>query len=183
MGKYCSGLGITSTRLEQTMCSPWEEAAQPQGERREAGAEAVSISECPSEEEGGGGSQRDLGTLEGKGSILNPSCSSGEGTRSFTPAGTRRCQEGWMPPLLPVMPGKAKHSQFSPFSAFFLLFDSPMPAPSSLPAQQQHVGHFVLVLGTGSDLPAGATGEGPARRQAGHVLVPNPKKPCWGWGE
>lgn len=88
-----------------------------------------------------------------------------------------------MPPLLPVMPGKAKHSQFSPFSAFFLLFDSPMPAPSSLPAQQQHVGHFVLVLGTGSDLPAGATGEGPARRQAGHVLVPNPKKPCWGWGE
>lgn len=56
MGKYCSGLGITSTRLEQTMCSPWEEAAQPRGERREAGAGAVSISECPSLEKDGGGS-------------------------------------------------------------------------------------------------------------------------------
>jgi len=47
------------------MCSPWEEAAQPQGERREAGAEAVSISECPDEEEGGGGSGEEF-SGEGK---------------------------------------------------------------------------------------------------------------------
>lgn len=68
------------------MCSPWEEAAQPQGERREAGAEAVSISECPREEKGGGGPWGDMGSLAGKESILNPSCSSHEGTQSFTPA-------------------------------------------------------------------------------------------------
>lgn len=49
------------------MCSPWEEAAQPQGERREAGAGAVSISECPSEEEGGGGSWGGRGDFSGEG--------------------------------------------------------------------------------------------------------------------
>lgn len=57
---------------ERTMCSPWEEAAQPQGDtrgtgggqegdRREAEAGAVSISDRPAEERGGGGSSGGLG--------------------------------------------------------------------------------------------------------------------------
>lgn len=128
----------------------------------------------------------DVGTLAGKESILNPSCSSREGTQSFTPAlspeGTRTRREGWMHPLLPAIPGKAKHGQFSPFSClfFFFLFDSPMPAPSSLPAHQ-HVSRFILPLGTSSNWGQwSGPPEGPARWRAGHV--PNPKKQCRGWG-
>lgn len=41
-----------------------------------------------------------------------------------------------MHPLLPVMPGKAKHSPFPPFFASFLVYDNPAPAPSNLPAHQ-----------------------------------------------
>lgn len=47
MGKYCSGLGITSTRLEQTMCSPWEEAAQPGGRGGRQGLELSQLASVP----------------------------------------------------------------------------------------------------------------------------------------
>lgn len=84
------------------MCSPWEEAAQPQGERREAAAGAVSISDCPAEERGGGGSS---GVLGGRSASLTLP---GDFAPALSPAGTARCQQGWMRPLLPAMAGESK---------------------------------------------------------------------------
>lgn len=107
MGKYCSGLGITSTRLEQTMCSPWEEAAQPQGERREARAEAVSISEWPARKRVVGARGGDVGSLE-RPSILNPSFSS-RGDAVLQPCGDKEKLGGLGTSLL-------CHGAFLPFS-------------------------------------------------------------------
>lgn len=125
------------------MCSPWEEAAQPQGERREAAAGAVSISDCPAEEQGGGGSSGLLGgrsaslTLPGDFSALR---------------GQRDASRAGCVPSSPPWRGKQSPALFSPFSAFFFLSDSPMPAPSILPARQQRLGRVVLALGSGTSL-------------------------------
>lgn len=108
---------------EQTMCSPWEEAAQPQGERREAAAGAVSISDCPAEEQGGGGSSGLLGgrsaslTLPGDFSALR---------------GQRDASRAGCVPSSPPWRGKQSPASFSPFSAFFSFLTAQcQPLPSS----------------------------------------------------
>lgn len=183
MGKYCSGLGITSTRLEQTMCSPWEEAAQPRGERREAGAEAVSISEWPARKRVVGAHGGDVGSLAGSESILNPLCSF-RGARPFSPAGGAGCG----PHPCDARESKERVWKLVLFSLFFFfpIFPSFLPCwqPNAMPSQPQCTSAPCWRLRArmaGSNLPAGTTG-GEDRQRTGHVPDPNPNQRCWGGG-